>query len=252
MDHVQFPWQPLGALLVERGLLTADELEQALAEQRRTGRVLGQVLVSRGYVSGSSLVQVLAEQHGVGLRPSAEARAAQTHTPWRPLGQVLVDKGFVTEKTLEEVLAEQKRHPTRRLGEILVAGSYVSGSELALALADQHGVELSGEEELETVVEPSTGLPAYRVYEVAYGSSAKRGDVLYECPSFLEAADFACDYVQRDQPAALEIEKVDGAARETVWTYSEARASAEASTRERLVGTFGFDPVRWDPARPAD
>jgi hypothetical protein len=33
--------------------------------------------------------------------------------------------------------------------------------------------------------------------------------------------------------------------RETVWTYSEARAEAKAATREKLVRTFGFDPVRW-------
>jgi len=57
MDSAQFPWRPLGALLVEKGLLTGAELEQALAEQRRTGRVLGEILVGSGYVSGLALAR---------------------------------------------------------------------------------------------------------------------------------------------------------------------------------------------------
>jgi hypothetical protein len=276
VDHAHFPWRPLGVLLVERGLLTAAELDQALAEQRRSGRLLGQVLVQRGYVGGPSLACALAEQHGVGLHPMSapEARASadtpprrafgaqadRTRSddgPWRPLGTVLVEKGFVSEAELKRVLAEQKQRPARRLGEILVEGGYISGPELALALAEQHGVDLGSEDELgqrlATVLErASPGQPTYRVRAVAYEPAYRSGSVLYQSTSFLEAADFACELVQRENPAALEIEKVDGAVRETVWTYSEARASAEAAARENLVGIFGFDPVRWDTRRQFD
>ena len=35
---LQFPWRQLGELLVAEGLLTEDELEQALAEQAKSGR----------------------------------------------------------------------------------------------------------------------------------------------------------------------------------------------------------------------
>ena len=38
-----FPWRQLGALLADEGLLTPTELELALDEQRRTGRLLGQI-----------------------------------------------------------------------------------------------------------------------------------------------------------------------------------------------------------------
>jgi hypothetical protein len=261
VDHTHFPWRPLGALLVEQGLLSASELDRALAEQRRSGRLLGQVLVRRGYVSGSSLVRVLAEQHGVGLRPtrapekpSTKDRAQTPDRSWRPLGRVLVEKGFVTADELARVLAEQRDHPERLLGEILVADAYVSGYELAEALAEQHGVELEAENELgrelETVLEPaSAGLPVYRVYEVAYEPAYRPGAVLYESASFLEAAEFAGEYVQDEKPGVLEIEKVDGRVRETVWTYSEARADAKAASRQNLVRTFGFDPVRWGTPR---
>jgi hypothetical protein len=265
VNHAHFPWRPLGALLVEKGLLTAAELDQALAEQRRTGRLLGQVLVQRGFVGSLSLARALAEQHGVSLHPTSAdppprqefGRTKSDVGTWRPLGQVLVEKGFVTEAELQRVLAEQKQHPARRLGEILVADGYISGSELALALAEQHGLELDNEDELgqelETVLEPaSPGQPTYRVYSVAYEPVYRPGSILYQSTSFLEAADFACELVQRQNPAALEIEKVDGAVRETVWTYSEARANAEAAAREKLVGIFGFDPVKWDTRRQFD
>ena len=257
MDQTNFPWRPLGALLVDRGVLTAAELERALAEQRRSGRLLGQVLVRRGYVNAMSLVRVLAEQHGVGLNPlsapeppAAPERPELEDRPWRPLGRVLVEKGFLTNTELEQVLDEQREHPDRLLGEILVADAYVSGYELAEALAEQQGVELDAVAELgddlETVLEPvpHSGV-MYRVHEVEYEPVYRPGRVLYESTSLLEAADFAGEYVQRREPAALEIEKRDGLTRETVWTYSEARADAKAASREKLVRTFGFDPVRW-------
>src|SRR5712691_560340 len=71
LAHVQFPWRPLGTLLVDEGLLTAAQLELALVEQRRTGRLLGQIVVDRGYVTGLSLARMLSAQHGVELRPTS-------------------------------------------------------------------------------------------------------------------------------------------------------------------------------------
>jgi len=60
-------WRPLGELLVEKELLTEEELEFALTEQAETGRLLGAILVERGYVSGPALAVALAEQYGVEL-----------------------------------------------------------------------------------------------------------------------------------------------------------------------------------------
>ena len=70
MDQADFPWRSLGLLLVDKGLVTPRELEIALDEQRRTGRLLGQILVSNGSVTGLALAQALTEQHGVELRAS--------------------------------------------------------------------------------------------------------------------------------------------------------------------------------------
>jgi hypothetical protein len=60
-------WRPLGELLVDKGLVTQDELELALTEQSESGRLLGAILVERGYVSGPALAVALAEQYGVEL-----------------------------------------------------------------------------------------------------------------------------------------------------------------------------------------
>jgi hypothetical protein len=260
MDPADFPWRPLGALLADKGLLTRGDLEQALSEQRRSGRLLGQILVERGYLTALSLARALAEQHGVELEATDTWGAARTGRPsvpadsrggaWRPLGALLVDKGFVSGTELDEALRDQQQNG-RRLGEILVERGYLSGTALALALAEQHGLDLGSQDELDThlrtAIKPtSPGEPRYRVHEVVHEPAYQVGALLYETTNFLEAADFACELVERRNPEALEIQKADGHACETVWTYSEGRAAAEATSRKNLVQTFGFDPMRWD------
>jgi len=53
----------LGQVLINKGIITVTQLEQALTEQRKTGKMLGTVLVSLGFVSEeNTLLPVLAEQ----------------------------------------------------------------------------------------------------------------------------------------------------------------------------------------------
>ena len=255
---LQFPWRQLGELLVAEELLTEDELDQALAEQASSGRLLGQILVNNGYLSAFSLARVLSEQHGVQLQPrddeaiepmsATDLQPAQT---WRPLGKVLVELGLVTDSQLERALALQ-REENRRLGEILVSRGLLSGSELAQALAEQHGVELEAqdESELQTQVRPTTAdEPLYQVFEVAFEPGYQRRTQLYENANFLEAADYAYEYVEEHDPPALEIHRTHGAAQETVWSYSASRAAVAQAERKPLAETFGFDPVRWGKKR---
>src|SRR3954468_6127042 len=68
MERAESIWRPLGELLVQKGLVTKDELELALTEQSDTGRLLGAILVERGYVSGPALAIATAEQYGVELK----------------------------------------------------------------------------------------------------------------------------------------------------------------------------------------
>lgn len=63
-------WRPLGQLLVQRGLLTQDELEAALDEQDRTGDLLGEILMRHGLLSKLALASSLHEQS---LSPEPES-----------------------------------------------------------------------------------------------------------------------------------------------------------------------------------
>src|SRR4051794_37455765 len=55
----------LGSLLLEKGLVTVEQLDDALAERSRSGGLLGETLVRLGFVFEDELARVLAEQFGV-------------------------------------------------------------------------------------------------------------------------------------------------------------------------------------------
>jgi hypothetical protein len=248
-----FPWRQLGTLLADEGLLTDTELELALDEQRRSGRLLGQIVVDRGYISAFSLARVLSAQHGVDLKPvedpepESAPHLAEVPTTWRPLGRLLVEKGLITQTALAEALLQQN-DTNGRLGEILVERGVITGSDLAHALGEQHGVELTGE--VEATLKPAPAAePVYRVFNVTFRRGFQERTTLWESTNFLDAADFAMEHVQDHKPDALEIERIDGDEQETVWTYSETRATAAELARKDLVDTFGFDPTRWNPNR---
>lgn len=84
----------LGTIMVEEGFLTQEQLDQAIAVQRASGRPLGQVLVEGGFASAGAVANALAEQHGgllktefgvsAGLRPLEAAPPAPALTPEEP------------------------------------------------------------------------------------------------------------------------------------------------------------------------
>jgi type IV pilus assembly protein PilB len=55
----------LGEMLIARGIITEEQLEEALREQQVTAERLGTILVGRGYVGEVQLVQCLAEHFGL-------------------------------------------------------------------------------------------------------------------------------------------------------------------------------------------
>lgn len=59
------PRVPIGELLVQAKVLTREQLEQALALPRETGKKLGQVLIEKGWVTEAQLTQTLSLQLSV-------------------------------------------------------------------------------------------------------------------------------------------------------------------------------------------
>ncbi|MBA2124111.1 type II secretion system protein GspE [bacterium Unc6] len=58
-------YRPLGRMLKEAGLVTEKQLEQALEEQRTSGKFLGRVLIELGFVSEEDVLQALGFQAGI-------------------------------------------------------------------------------------------------------------------------------------------------------------------------------------------
>lgn len=126
----------IGAVFVERGLLSESQIRVALEIQRETGQQLGQILVDRFGVSRQELASVVADQWAdIGRSTPREADAAANES-WRRLGEIFVERGFVTPEQLEQALARQ-RETGERVGEALVAQGSISKFELAGALAEQ-------------------------------------------------------------------------------------------------------------------
>jgi hypothetical protein len=67
VENGKHPWRPLGQMLVERGLIDEEQLENALREHARTGEPIGAVIVELGYVAEPTLRNVLLEQCGLDL-----------------------------------------------------------------------------------------------------------------------------------------------------------------------------------------
>src|ERR1043166_1888618 len=55
----------LGEILIDDGLITAEQLESARAESENTGKSLGRILIDLGVVGEAALVKALATQIGL-------------------------------------------------------------------------------------------------------------------------------------------------------------------------------------------
>ncbi len=65
---------PLGALLLNDGSITAEQLEQSLVEAERSGKRLGEILVARRLLTGGALAHALARQAGLPFVDLAETQ----------------------------------------------------------------------------------------------------------------------------------------------------------------------------------
>src|SRR5262245_12064380 len=78
MPPVRQQFRSLGHLLMERGLLTHAQLDQALDEQKRTGEKLGRILTSRGWVRDKDILGVLQGMMVVGFQLAGEDYGLET------------------------------------------------------------------------------------------------------------------------------------------------------------------------------
>ncbi|MCF6412766.1 glycosyltransferase [Collinsella tanakaei] len=110
----------LGEVLLSEGLITADQLNRALDEQRERGGRIGGILVSLGYISDLQIEAVVQRNR---KEPSR-------------LGELLIRDGYLNQEDLDRALDMQKKSGGR-LGDILAYYGYVSEDVLNREIATQ-------------------------------------------------------------------------------------------------------------------
>ena len=106
---------PLGAMLLREGLLSDDELEAALAQQRlTTSWRLGEILVNRGLVTPSVIARLVAEQYELPFVEIAEIDvdpAAALLLPWEIARQYpAIPTKTHADGSLEVAIADPTNH----------------------------------------------------------------------------------------------------------------------------------------------
>jgi serine/threonine-protein kinase len=76
-SHAPRPRGRLGEILIADGLLQEKDLERALVEQRRSGKLLGRVLLDMGLVAHADLLAAVARQQGIEVAGSRSPSAAR-------------------------------------------------------------------------------------------------------------------------------------------------------------------------------
>ena len=112
----------LGEILISQGMITNENLVEALQVHRRTGVSLGSVLVKLGYITDDELTSVLGAQIQLDQK--------------KRIGEVLIDQGLINAEQLNAGLEEQKRSKLQ-IGKCLVKLGFISEDKLVDVLSAQ-------------------------------------------------------------------------------------------------------------------
>jgi type IV pilus assembly protein PilB len=116
----------LGEILIAQGMITNEQLVEALQVHKRTGVSLGTVLVNLGYLSDDDLTGVLGAQIQFDQR--------------KRIGELLIDQGLISEEKLAQGLEEQKKTKLQ-LGKCLVNLNFISEKQLVDVLSAQLDIQ---------------------------------------------------------------------------------------------------------------
>lgn len=132
---------PLGQLLVRSGIITVKTLERALARQVTCGKRLGGVLLEMGVLTEDELLEALGQQHGLDtlpglftgqLPPELLALVPADLAVTRPLLPLRVDNGAlcvaVSDPLDAETVALLERHGSVRVTQLLCRPGELTGA----------------------------------------------------------------------------------------------------------------------------
>ena len=132
--------------------------------------------------------------------------------------------------------------PWRPLGEHLVERGYVTAQALGSAVIDQHGLEEETPAAAAVVAAPPSGHD--ETYQVEDHSS-EEARVVFRTSAFLDAVDFAFEYLEAESPERLRIFRILGRKREEVWTYGPETAAETEQQPHDLLDVYGYDVMNW-------
>jgi hypothetical protein len=234
----------LGNLLVERGVISPEQLDMALAIQRQQGGMLGEILTSRGWVTPLSIAAAVAKQKAEAAAAVPTESAPSRGSNWKPLGSLLVEKGMISDVQLKQALAAQNEGGGF-LGEILVDKGWLTAADLVLALAAQLGLDFDVNRAAgstgEAAILPSERPEAH--FEVLEDTGTEVS-LLRTTETFMEATDFVFDEVlwQRE-PGNLQIVRVDNGRREIAWSFRPGEANHQ---QDDVLSVFGYSVGTWE------
>lgn len=111
--------QLLGALLVQSGHISDEQLNHVIAEQQRSGERLGDTFTRLGILNNLQLKALLDFQRN---QESAQS------SPLR-LGELLVATGHITREHLEDALHRQTKYD-KNIGEVLIEAGHVTPDQV--------------------------------------------------------------------------------------------------------------------------
>ena len=161
----------LGESLVAEGILSSEQLENSLSEQRKTGRMLGEILAEQGVIDSQTVLRTLAkslevphcylrpgltdpQRHKlVGLKPVNPSDRVSAGAHLLPIGSSKVianDQGWISSAAHSPVLGcwlglGFVKDGRNRIGERLCATDLIRGREYDVEIVSSHFVDPKGE-----------------------------------------------------------------------------------------------------------
>jgi len=118
-------YRPIGEILEEKGLITKDAINAALADQKKDkDKKVGEIISDRCKVPKAKIEDTIKKAQIAGTIP-ARVR----------IGDILVAAGLVTMAQVDEALASQRAGQKKRIGDILVERGLVTEDQILAALA---------------------------------------------------------------------------------------------------------------------
>ena len=115
----------IGQVILESGVITEGQLQEALAYQEKWGGKIGEILIEKGYITERKLKDFLNLQVSVNSAATWMAPGKKEHL----LGDIMLAAEVISQDQLDEALEYQKEAGVK-IGRILIEKGYISEQAL--------------------------------------------------------------------------------------------------------------------------